>query len=342
MPLIITKGRHASERVDASIIDFMPQHPEIRQLFRRGGEGLQKAYERSGIQPDNGPVILDGYGLDEKYLICFLHSHHRMEPQEMTFNYGKALMLAHRMRCESVEIRIPPFPNALSVIQRICAAFLEHYDMRIYLHVSSQSECNVPEDLLERLRPRFDSVALEDQDNLPCPGIYSVEPDFSLEDTEYEDAPVEATQEPFFAPPCAPAPTKQRPSAAKPTGLFQKLSEYLKANDAGFGETLLKYIDRTGKKDSEIYKRANIDRKLFSKIRNNPNYNPSKPTAIAFAIALELSLEETQDLIGRAGYSLSHASTFDRIIEYYIINGNYNIYEINEALFYFDQSLLGC
>ena len=57
---------------------------------------------------------------------------------------------------------------------------------------------------------------------------------------------------------------------------------------------------------------------------------------------LELSLEETQDLIGRAGYSLSHASTFDRIIEYYIINGNYDLYEINEALFYFDQSLLGC
>lgn len=338
MPLIITKGRHASESVDASIVDLMPQHPEIRRLFRRGGEGLQKAFENCEIQPDNGPVVLNGYGLDEKFLICFLHSRHRMATQEMAFNYGQALKLAHAKQCESVEIRIPPFPNALSVIQRICAAFLEHYDMRIYLHVSSQSECNVPEDLLESLRPRFDIGALEDREKSPRPGIYSVEPDFSLEDVEYEDVPVEAAQEPFYAPPCA----SPRPSAAKPTGLFQKLSEYLKANDAGFGETLLKYIDRTGKKDSEIYKRANIDRKLFSKIRNNPNYNPSKPTAIAFAIALELSLEETQDLIGRAGYSLSHASTFDRIIEYYIINGNYNIYEINEALFYFDQSLLGC
>ena len=334
MPLIITKGRHTSESVDASIVDLMPH----RRLFRCGGEGLQKAYENCEIQPDNGPVVLNSDGLDEKFLICFLHSRHRMTPQEMALNYGQALKLAHEKRCESVEIRIPSFPNALSVIQKICAVFLEHYDMRIYLHVSSQSECNVPEDLLESLRPRFDSVALEDQDNLPCPGFSSVEPDFSLEDTEYEDAPAEAAQEPFYAPHCAP----QRPSAAKPTGLFQKLSEYLKANDAGFGETLLKYIDRTGKKDSEIYKRANVDRKLFSKIRNNPNYNPSKPTAIAFAIALELSLEETQDLIGRAGYSLSHASTFDRIIEYYIINGNYNIYEINEALFYFDQSLLGC
>lgn len=342
MPLIITKGRLASERVDASIVDLMPQHPEIGQLFQRGGEDLQKAYERSEIQPDKGPVVLNGYGLDEKYLICFLHSHHRMEAQEMEFNYWQALILAHEKQCESVEIRVPSFPNALSVIQEICAAFLERCDMRIYLHVSSPVACNVPEKLIKSIFLRFGRSALENLDESPGSGIYSTESDFSLEDTEYEDAPVEDTQEPFYAPPCAPAPAERRPSAAKPTGLFQKLSEYLKANDAGFGETLLKYIDRTGKKDSEIYKKANIDRKLFSKIRNNPNYTPSKPTAIAFAIALELSLEETQDLIGRAGYSLSHASTFDRIIEYYIINGNYNIYEINEALFYFDQSLLGC
>ena len=341
MPLIITKGRPASERVDASIVDFMPLHPEIGQLFQRGGDDLQQAYERSEIQPDKGPVVLKGYELDEKFLICFLHSRHCMEVQEMEFNYWQSLMLAHEKRCESVEIRIPSFPNALSVIQKICAAFLERCDMRIYLRVSSCFDCNVPEQLIESLFSRFNRRARENRDKSPRPGFYSTEPDFSLEDTQYEDAPIESTRKPFCAP-CAPAPAERRPSAAKPTGLFQKLSEYLKANDAGFGETLLKYIDRTGKKDSEIYKKANIDRKLFSKIRNNPNYNPSKPTAIAFAIALELSLEETQDLIGRAGYSLSHASTFDRIIEYYIINGNYNIYEINEALFYFDQSLLGC
>ena len=341
MPLIITKGRPASERVDASIVDFMPQHPEIGQLFQRGGDDLQKAYERSEIQPDKGPVVLKGYGLDEKFLICFLHSRHCMEVQEMEFNYWQSLMLAHEKRCESVEIRIPSFPNALSVIQKICAAFLERFDMRIYLRVSSRFDCNVPEDLLEDLCPHFDIDTPEDLDESPDLGIYSPAPDLSTQDTECEDEAIGSARKQFCAP-CAPAPAERRPSAAKPTGLFQKLSEYLKANDAGFGETLLKYIDRTGKKDSEIYKKANIDRKLFSKIRNNPNYNPSKPTAIAFAIALELSLEETQDLIGRAGYSLSHASTFDRIIEYYIINGNYNIYEINEALFYFDQSLLGC
>lgn len=100
-------------------------------------------------------------------------------------------------------------------------------------------------------------------------------------------------------------------------------------------------IDRTGKKDSEIYKKANVDRKLFSKIRNNPDYKPSKATALAFAFALELDLEETKDFIGRAGFALSHSSKFDVIVEYFLVNRNYNVFELNEVLFAFDQPLIG-
>ena len=119
------------------------------------------------------------------------------------------------------------------------------------------------------------------------------------------------------------------------------LAELLDQTDAGFSETLLKLIDQTGKKDSEIYTKANVTRQHFSKIRNNRSYKPTKATAIAFAIALELDLEQTRDLIGRAGYALTNSSKFDVIIMYFIGEKNYNLYEINAALFEFDQSLLG-
>jgi len=131
------------------------------------------------------------------------------------------------------------------------------------------------------------------------------------------------------------------PSSMQAPTVGTGIDELVGSLDEPFSETLLRLIDAKGKTDVEIYKRANLDRKLFSKIRNGKGYTPSKRTAIALAVALELSLNETDDLLERAGYALSHSHKFDVIVEYFIVSGKYDIFEINEVLFKYDQPLLG-
>lgn len=119
------------------------------------------------------------------------------------------------------------------------------------------------------------------------------------------------------------------------------LDDQLNNLDESFAEMLFRKIDERELSDPEVYKEANIDRRLFSKIRSNLHYHPSKSTALALAISLKLSYDETEKLLKCAGYAFSNSERFDVIVEYFIKNEIYDIYLINEALFEYDERLLG-
>lgn len=126
-----------------------------------------------------------------------------------------------------------------------------------------------------------------------------------------------------------------------PLTALLSLNEAVRQVDESFSEMLLRKIDEAGMTDAQCYKKANIDRRLFNKIKNDIHYRTRKMTVLAFAIALELPLEEIREMLMKAGYSLTHSSVADIIVEYYVMHENYDMFEINAALFQFDQPLLG-
>lgn len=243
------------------------------------------------------------------------------EREQLASCYRSSLALAKKHGCETVAFPLIssgvfgyPKDQALRVAVDTISEFLAENDMTVYLVIFSRAAYQIGNKL-------FADIA-------------------AYIDDHYVDAHTDSRRERLRRMSVLEGRALSAGAAAAPM-VADNLDDLLAHLDAGFSETLLKLIDHSGKKDSEIYKKANVDRKLFSKIRNNPDYKPSKATAIAFAIALELNLDETRDLVARAGYALSASSKFDVIIEYFIRQKKYDIFEINEALFAFDQSLLG-
>lgn len=320
-------------------------------IHKAAGKGLLLECMKLGGCKTGHAKITGGHKLPCKYVIHTVgpkwKGGQNGERELLESCYHESLRLALEHDCQSVAFPLIssgvygyPKDQALKVAVDCITEFLIEHDMLVYIVVFDKSSFQISEKLFTDIPSFIDDKYVDTQfifiraqrDAHGESTILGTTEILPIDESEQADLPsricgeatVTAKQTPFPAP---------KPLAS--------LEDILKRQDESFSQALLRKIDEKGMADSECYKKANVDRKLFSKIRSDIHYHPSKTTAIAFAIALELSLDETKDLLLKAGYALSYSSKFDIIIEYFITNRNYNVFEINEALFAFDQMLLG-
>ena len=301
-------------------------------IHRAAGKGLLEECKTLGGCETGNAKITGAYNLPCKYVIHAVGPRwlggKRNEKELLESCYKISLQLAKDNNCESVAFPLIssgiygyPKDQALKVAIDVISAFLLENDMMVYIVIFDKAAYKISEKLFSDIAEYIDDNYVDEHTDYRRESMRMNAP----------MAPMQASIGLFESDMCE----------CKAMLSEDDLDAKLKQIDESFSQMLLRKIDEKGMTDAECYKKANIDRKLFSKIRSDVHYKPSKPTAIAFAIALELSLTDTKDLLMKAGFALSHSNKFDIIIEYFISKGNYNIFEINEALFAFDQSLLG-
>ena len=295
-------------------------------IHRAAGPELLRECEKLHGCETGSAKITKGYKLPCKYVIHAVGPRWRDgqhgEREKLISCYRSSLALAKEHGCASVAFPLIssgifgyPKDQALRVAVDTISEFLLENDMTVYIVIFDRKAYQISGKLFADIAEYIDDRYVDEHTDSHLDRLSRLH---SLEADECV---------------CAPA----APMEAKLLTLDNALGQI----DESFSEMLLRKIDEKGMTDAQCYKKANIDRKLFSKIRSDKLYKPSKPTAIAFALALELPLAETKDMLMKAGFALSHSNKFDIIVEYFIEHGNYNVFEINEALFAFDQSLIG-
>lgn len=300
-------------------------------IFEAAGEhDLQEACDKLAPIKTGEAVITPGYALPAKYIIHtagpVYDQRNAGQSEALLRNaYINSLELAVEYNCQSVAFPLIssgiygyPKEEALKVATSAIHGFISEHDIQVFLAVFDKEAFAISEKLLGEVSSYIDEHYVE-----------------MRKDKRRDRLDIErkALSEDILIQYNMPEPAIK----SRTTGIDDIVNDL----DEPFSAAILRLIDAKGKTDVEVYKRANLDRKLFSKIRTDKAYMPSKRTAIALAIALELDLDETDDLLTRAGYALSHSQKFDVIVEYFIINGKYDIFEMNEVLFKYDQPLLG-
>jgi O-acetyl-ADP-ribose deacetylase (regulator of RNase III)/transcriptional regulator with XRE-family HTH domain len=342
MPFTIVRQDITNMKVDAIVnaanTDLQMGGGVCGAIFKAAGAAqLQAACDKLAPIKTGEAVITSGFGLPAKYVIHAVGPVYRdwnkeQNEQHLRAAYTNSLKRAIESNCES--IAFPPISSgiygypkdeALQVATSAIQDFLIDHDIDVTLVVFDKSSFIVSRELLGAVESYIDEHYV-DTHQIKRRQLLDVEQQALFE----ADERVSKRKQRLFKDMSAPS-----------VGAPAPLDDLVGNLDEPFSQMLLRLIDAKGMTDVEVYKRANLDRKLFSKIRSNKGYMPSKRTAIALAVALKLSLDETDDLLERAGYALSHAVKFDVIVEYFIINGKYDVFEINEVLFKYDQPLLG-
>ena len=361
MPLKIVRQDITKIECDAIVNptnkNMMPTGGTDLAIHTAAGEKLLERCKKLGGCEVGKAKVTPGFNLPCKYVIhtagpVWIDGNHN-ERELLVSCYRECLKLAKNKRCKSVAIPLIssgtygyPKDKVLKVALDTVSEFLFENEMTVYIVVYDKKSYEISASLFADVKAFIDDNCTED---------FNVRFSLSSRSMEYEDcasdgddACVENVAEDLESV-SSPAVYRALPPMAGGVGLKRKitkskaqsLDEMLREMDKSFSELLFYYIDLKGISDVQCYKKANVDKKTFSKIKCKKDYKPSKQTVLSFAIALELSLEETSRLLQTVGMSLSNSNKFDVIVKYFIINGRYNIFEINETLFEFDQMLLG-
>lgn len=325
MPLKLVRNDLSRMRVDAMVCagDSLSASGGVDEKLRRiAGESYVRELRALGKIKPGEAKLTSGHALPCKIVIHVAGPKWSGgffgEKRALAADYRAALELAKRTDCETVAFPLIStgdlgFPKeiALQIAIDTIRQFLETEDLTVFLVLFDKQAYGIGKKKYKDIQALFDE-AYVDASPAPRRGASSKS---------------------------AAAPVSEPMRMAERIG--NTLADEMEAVEKSFSELLLQKIDEKGMTDSQCCKKANIDRKLFSKIRSNAAYRPTKATALAFAIALELPLEETKELLSSAGFALSRSSKADIIVEYFISRGNFDIFEINQALFSFEQNLLG-
>ncbi len=291
-----------------------------------GARELQAECDSIGGCDTGNAVITKGYKLPAKHIIHTVgpvwNGGNNNEEKLLRSCYMKTLNLAKENNLHSIAFPLIssgiygyPKTEAFKVAVTVIQDFLLEHEMMVYLIVFDKGAVEISEKLYTSIEKYIDDNYVDEFAEIREQRLI------------YEEAQINYSV--------------SAPGLVKLKKESKGLDDIVSQLDDTFSEMLLRLIDEKEMTDVETYKKANIDRKLFSKIRTDKFYKPRKTTALALCIALELNVDQTKDLLGRAGYALSRSSKFDIIIEYFIEQGIYNIFEINEALFAFEENLLG-